>query len=174
MTHLRRLVAFDNAVLLWMQAVQTPRCTLVMRALTRLGDAGSLALIVVLLFAAPPTREIGALLGMGAGLGALLAQALKRITRRRRPSDSLAGVAALVVVPDVFSFPSGHTTAAFGAAIALSAVSSAGSVIGVLVATLIGMSRVYLRAHYPLDVAAGAVLGFWCGLVVRGQWGFLG
>jgi len=62
---------------------------------------------------------------------------------------------------DTFAFPSGHTTAAFGMAylvtqlypqpLTLAAVYS--------LACAIGISRVYLRDHYLIDVVAGAVLG---------------
>lgn len=62
---------------------------------------------------------------------------------------------------DVYSFPSGHTTIAYGVAWVISAVYPHLAV-GMATysgATLIGLSRVYVKEHYPLDVIGGAILG---------------
>ena len=49
--------------------------------------------------------------------------------------------------------------------------------VGLGLASAVGFSRIYVGAHYPLDVAAGALLGLVCGGVmylagawVRRQW----
>ncbi|GAA1597476.1 phosphatase PAP2 family protein [Actinomadura kijaniata] len=69
--------------------------------------------------------------------------------RRRRPGR----------VPESGSFPSGHTAAAtaFVTAAALAAP-RVGPPLGVL-AVGVAYARVYTAAHYPSDVAAGALLG---------------
>jgi undecaprenyl-diphosphatase len=109
----------------------------------------------------------GALLGSGALLAVAVSQCLKRICCRPRPDNGIVGFAALTENPDSFSFPSGHTAAAFGIAVALA---GEGSWLGGLTLSLasgIAVSRVYLGAHYPLDVAAGTLLGIVCGLGAR-------
>ncbi len=66
-------------------------------------------------------------------------------------------------------FLSGHTATSFAIATTLAIIvhrrkrSIALSVTGVLVATLIGFSRIYVVDHWPLDVVAGAVTGVGCG-----------
>jgi undecaprenyl-diphosphatase len=62
-----------------------------------------------------------------------------------------------------FSFPSGHTLIAFELAfvlvIMLRGIKEAISVFALIMASLIGFSRVYLYVHFPLDVLTGALLG---------------
>jgi undecaprenyl-diphosphatase len=84
---------------------------------------------------------------------------LKHKTRRARPYLKIPGMRLLVKPPADFSFPSGHTTAAFLTA------SLVGQAYPFLLAPclaaagLIGMSRVYNGVHYPSDVLAGVILG---------------
>ena len=66
--------------------------------------------------------------------------------------------------PDSFSMPSGHTTAAFSAAVVLATLPG-WEIAAPGMASLVGISRMYMGAHYPTDVAAGAVLGSVCGFL---------
>src|SRR5437016_2629934 len=73
---------------------------------------------------------------------------------------------------DFTSFPSGHTTAAFAAAAAVSSETSewwprSRWIIGPIVyagATLVGVSRMYDDKHWASDVAMGAAIGTFAGL----------
>ena len=58
------------------------------------------------------------------------------------------------------SFPSGHTATAFTFAllIALLIPSAIVSITCILIALIIGYSRIYLSQHYPVDVAAGMIV----------------
>jgi undecaprenyl-diphosphatase len=164
----QRVVSLDEALLLAVRRLESAGTTRLMRTLTHLGDTPTwVAVGLTLVAAGGPGRRYGALLGTGAFLAVALSQLLKRICCRARPSCGLGGFAALVENPDAFSFPSGHTAAAFGIAVALA---GEGDWLGGLVLALAGgiaVSRVYLGAHYPLDVAAGAVVGIASGLAVR-------
>jgi undecaprenyl-diphosphatase len=138
---------------------------LVMRGLTRLGDTSSYALAALLLCASGEQgRRAAAVLGAAGLTASLLAQVLKRLWRRPRPAVSIAGFSPLVEMPDRFSFPSGHTAVAVAVASALCALGTGcPPLLALGVAAAIGASRVYLGAHYPLDVLAGASLGAACG-----------
>ncbi len=60
------------------------------------------------------------------------------------------------------SFPSGHTATAFAAAVVLSFMYRKTWVIMVtlLMAALVGMSRMYLLQHFYVDVVVGGAIGF--------------
>ncbi len=71
-------------------------------------------------------------------------------------------VELLIPVPRDFSFPSGHTSSSFAASVSMLLNRKKGKFpilgIGALVlAVLIGFSRMYLYVHFPTDVLAGAI-----------------
>jgi undecaprenyl-diphosphatase len=137
-----------------------------MRALTHFGDAQSWIVVGLFLLACGGTAaRYGLLLGTAAALAALLSQVVKRALRRPRPSAR--GLDALIENPDAFSFPSGHAASAFAVAVALAGQGAGLGPLALLLASAIGVSRIYLGAHYPLDVAVGAVLGCGCGALAR-------
>ncbi|WP_225094750.1 phosphatase PAP2 family protein [Streptomyces sp. CoH27] len=61
--------------------------------------------------------------------------------------------------PDDYAFPSNHTTVAFAFAVSLLLVSRWLGSVALLAAVVMGASRVYVGAHYPHDVAVGALVG---------------
>ena len=86
-------------------------------------------------------------------------QPIKALFRRRRPFIDI--VRALVVGrrPDGWSFPSGHSAAAFSGAWVLSTVWPSRAPVFFALAASVGFSRVYVGAHYPSDVISGAMSG---------------
>jgi len=65
------------------------------------------------------------------------------------------------------SLPSGHATNAVAAAAAIGAMFPAARPVIWLYALLIASSRIVLAAHFPSDVLAGAVVGWFGALLVR-------
>src|SRR5205823_7007912 len=63
--------------------------------------------------------------------------------------------------------PSGHSTTAFAAAFAIGAVWPRARIPMWTYAAIIAASRVVITAHYPSDVAAGAVVGVFGAIFVR-------
>lgn len=57
------------------------------------------------------------------------------------------------------SMPSGHAALAFAAATMLFATRRVVGVLALLVAAAIALSRVWIEAHFPSDVAVGALIG---------------
>jgi undecaprenyl-diphosphatase len=93
---------------------------------------------------------------------------LKRLIGRARPS----GLGTFHFIPfswrpELASMPSGHSTAAFSAAIAIGALFPRARPVLWVYAVTIALSRVVIAAHFPSDVIAGAVLGAFGAILVR-------
>jgi len=84
---------------------------------------------------------------------------IKKSVKRLRPFNKLPEIPYLLRPPDEYSFPSGHTAAAFLTARLISMPLPHLAVPLYLLAALIGYSRIYLRVHYPYDVFFGILLG---------------
>jgi undecaprenyl-diphosphatase len=158
---LARILSFDEALLLSFRRFHGPWRTAVARTLTHMGDAASWTIAGLACLATMSERgvHLGLRLGAAAGIATGLSQALKRSLTRARPDVSIAGFEPLAENPDRFSFPSGHTAAAFGVAVAFVGEPYGAAPAALLLAVGIALSRVYLGAHYPADVLVGAVLG---------------
>jgi len=136
----------------------------VMVGATRFGDGygwGAIGLALLLFGKARGERHI--LFGaIAVSLAQLVYNVAKRLLVRSRPCDSFPLAYLPVRMPDAFSFPSGHTTTAFAMAIIIGHFSALLWPGALLLATLVGLSRVALGAHYPSDVVAGMILGCLC------------
>jgi undecaprenyl-diphosphatase len=166
---LARLLGYDERLLLHFRRYHGPWRTRVARFLTHAGDGRSWTVMALLLLATARATPAHVALRMAAGsaLGAAAAQLLKRSLNRARPTSAIGGFEALAENPDAFSFPSGHTAAAFGVATALAGERYRAGPIALALATGIALSRVYLGAHYPLDVVVGALVGTGAGALGR-------
>lgn len=131
-----------------------------MKQLTHLGGARVTVLVALLLIVlGGDARQAGLVALAGNAMSHALVQVLKRTVARPRPCDTWGVPLALIELPDPFSFPSGHSAAAFAVAlpIAWDWPLLAPLVLGL--ASLVALSRVTLRVHYPGDVFAGMLLG---------------
>jgi undecaprenyl-diphosphatase len=83
---------------------------------------------------------------------------LKNLCRRDRPQAAL-NIPSFVIPSDRFSFPSGHTSAAFLVASLVSAYYPPLTPLLFGWAVMVGMARVVLGVHFPTDTLIGALMG---------------
>lgn len=99
------------------------------------------------------------------GVGGLMTHLMKDSVDRARPEAASADVTPAVETPGSPSFPSGHTSTAFAAAVVVASLHPRLRWPVLVLAGLVGLSRVYLGVHFTLDVVAGAALGLSVGLL---------
>ncbi len=161
-------VSFDLPILDWIQAnLQSPLMDTIMPIITMFGDDGIfwIACAVILLLI-PKTRRTGLGMGIALAMGLVICNIiLKPVVGRIRPYDfqeqyNNVIIPMLISGLSDFSFPSGHTTAAFAAMMGLFlATDKRKSWPALIFAVVMGLSRIYLGVHYPSDVIAGAAIG---------------
>jgi len=140
--------------------------------ITLMGDTGILW-PMLLIFSITSMKTIYAVLA-AVPMGGFLSVLLKKLFDSPRPSGLLELVDIHVIGPvlTTHSYPSGHTITIFAAisAIVLSYSIQAkllGSIfkIGLFIfATVVGISRIMVGAHWPLDCLAGACVGWISGV----------
>lgn len=84
---------------------------------------------------------------------------LKNAFKRNRPEAALQNFTSLVTPSDQFSFPSGHTSAAFLMTTLLGHFFPALILPLFSWALLVGFSRIVLGVHFVTDILVGALLG---------------
>jgi len=165
---LETLTRFEGGVLLYIQDnLRSELLTPFFRLITGLGNGGFIwILISCLLLLFPKTRRIGCMSLLALLLSYLVNnRCLKILVARSRPFDTFQTLIPLIGKPRDFSFPSGHTASSFAAASVFFRKLPvwAGAPLLIL-AVLIGISRLYVGVHYPGDVLAGMASGWLLGM----------
>ena len=158
---------FDTAISQFVYSFRTPVLTDVMHVISFLGSEFAIATtiaITIFLFSRHHKRE-ATLFFTSVVIGYVLNFTIKFILKVPRPTLDP------IYIAQYYSFPSGHAMNSF---IFYASVSYlvyhftrkkwptivAFGVSGILV-SLVGLSRIYLGVHYPSDVIAGFIAGFW-------------
>ncbi len=164
----------DTAATGFLHGLASPVLDTVMRTLTDLGSLiviGPLLVVLLVGLALDGRRHEGIFLAVAMAGSVVLNEAAKALFQRARPQLEWAQA------PPDFSFPSGHAmnSLVFYGAIALIVWTIRGRQAGltaivaaVALATLIGVSRIYLGYHYLTDVVGGLLAGgVWLAIVAR-------
>ncbi|MCP4606715.1 MAG: phosphatase PAP2 family protein [Proteobacteria bacterium] len=147
-------------------ALSGPLTTHFFSLITYAGDGLLLALIILpLLYFFDRTRFRQQTLAMvlSVAMSGLTVNLMKIAVGRPRPPEHFASsdveVHTPLGTPSDRSFPSGHTQTAFGAATYLSCLYPIWAPAFVVFAALVGLSRIAVGVHFPLDVLIGAAIG---------------
>lgn len=173
--------SYDEWIMSLMQSSESAshRMNEAMRDITALGGTAVLVIILIAVsgfMALQKNYRFALLTLLTSGLGVLLTILLKNLLQRERP-DFLPKL----VEVSTHSYPSGHTMMSAVVYLTLAAIVAFQQeqkrtkfysiFMGLLLTFLVGISRIYLGAHYPSDVFAGWAVGLaWaasCWLIVK-------
>lgn len=156
----------------WCESLHNPILNPIMYGITLLGDKGIIWIVIALamLLVLPKRyKKIGLTVAIALILSLIMCNGImKNLWQRVRPFnvdttfENLYGVFGRI---HDWSFPSGHTSASFAAAIAILMWSKKDGAIAIVIASLISFSRLYLTVHYPTDVLTSLIFGSLYGLL---------
>lgn len=165
-------MGWEFSFLYALQELHNPILDAIMVFITTLGDDGIFWIavgVICLFFKKHRKMGLQVLLSMLFTfiIGNLI---LKNVFARPRPCDIDTTVAMLISRPHGHSFPSGHSMNGMVAATALFLNNKKIGIPALVLAALIGFSRMYLFVHFPTDVLGGFAVAVLVAIAV--DWGF--
>ena len=124
-------------------------------------------ILLLILFGNEQIRFIGIQGATALAISQSITYGLKTLLSRERPYNILESLHTFGIILKDYSFPSGHTSASFSIATTISLTMPRLSIIALVIALGIGISRIYLGVHYPTDVVAGIIIGMTSAWVIN-------
>ena len=160
---LETLLNLDGGFLLFLQeSVRNPILDNLMIFITSLGNGGMIWIVATIALLIPKKTRKAGIMSAAALLGSLIINnnIVKNIVQRPRPFVTFTDLQIIIPTPSEFSFPSGHTSSSFAAAaVFYRHLPKKIGLPSVILAGMIGFSRLYVGVHYPTDVIAGVIMG---------------
>ena len=173
------LITMDQSLFLWINgSLSRHWLDPVMEAATSLGNGFylfPLGLLLMALFARKNFRRDFILWASTSFISFIIGTILKHLVHRNRPlaafHDGIADhqLSVHVLGPSLYanSFPSGHTFTVFSTASLFAGLYPGLALPLYALASLTGLSRIYVGAHFPLDVLGGVAIGLLSTAIVR-------
>jgi membrane-associated phospholipid phosphatase len=159
--------AFNVPVFSVINGLHTPLTDELWLCFTTLGDGLLLSIIVgAFLVVNPRVTVMGLLLLL---VSSIAVHSLKAGFPLPRPAATLASVHIVGPLLRAGSFPSGHTAAAMSAALAIAyySPSKKTAAVALAMALLVSVSRIFVGAHFPMDVVGGMACALGAYVFVR-------
>lgn len=165
--------AFDGAIQSWVASHQAPRVFTFFRWVTTIGATRTmygLSFVAALYLWSGDKRPIAASVLIAPALAVGVYETVKRLYGRARPPGFSR------MADGTYSFPSAHATAAAAVCCTLAYVlwregivgRAAALLLAVVIPLLVGVSRVYLDAHWATDVLGGWSAGLFIAALSAG------
>ncbi|MEG1537267.1 MAG: phosphatase PAP2 family protein [Clostridiales bacterium] len=140
-----------------------------MKFFTMIGEFGAVWVVLgLLLLCRKSTRRQGIYCLLAVMLSGIFCNLLlKPLVMRTRPFVINPQIELLLPPPADASFPSGHASASFAAATAMTGFSRVATICFYCLAVLISFSRMYFYLHFPGDILGGFVMGILLGLMAH-------
>ncbi|GHU81932.1 phosphatase PAP2 family protein [Clostridia bacterium] len=164
---LQKIQYLDDSFINWVGRLHRPILNRFMIIISSLGNGGLIWFMLCVPFMILKTWRIT---GINIMIGLVVAHIsgeiiIKHLVCRVRPCHKLEDEELIVKRPQYYSFPSGHTTASFSVFVVMLCRCFPVAMPVLVLALLMGFSRIYLRVHYLTDVVCGMVLGMLCGFL---------
>jgi len=154
-------------ILYWFQSISNHILDSIMIGFTNLGNGGMLWILLAAIFLCTKKyRKCGITMTIALLLSLIICNGImKNLVARPRPCWVDTSVHLLIKNPTDYSFPSGHTSASFAAAVAIFMYHKKIGIVALIIAANIAISRIYLFVHYPSDVLVSLILGCLYGVI---------
>ena len=183
MTLLDKLAQIDGNLLIGIQhSLNADWLTSIMKCITFFGEVGWASILLCLvLMTIKKTRRLGFVCAGTVLLTFVISTfVIKPIVVRTRPWVIWPEVNRLIAYPGDSSFPSGHSSNCMSVAFALWLNTRPGkkgvkpewynlhrwSYVAIVMALLVGLSRLYLGVHFPSDVIGGFLIAILCAEII--------
>lgn len=142
----------------------------IMQGITMLGNSGILPILVcIFLLIFKKTRKVGVASSLSLFLEFIIINlTVKKLVGRTRPYVVNDAIQYITQRPSDNSFPSGHTGCSFAvASVLFFMMPKKVGIPAIILASLIGLSRLYVGVHYPTDILGGFFIGMLTGFIAK-------
>ena len=153
---------FDFEILFFIQNyIRNDVLDFIVPLYTSLGEDGIIWIVLGLVLLIPKKYRKCGIMVLAALLVMLVVNnmILKNIFARPRPCFYYPEIVDLVHVPKSYSFPSGHTVSAFAVAFTVFSQHKKLGIVTIVMAAIMGLTRLYVFVHFPTDVYGGVLVG---------------